>query len=72
VSLLPYPRVFLDLKALPVELDKMKNLEILDISDNIIETLPERICKMPALKKLDCSDNKITKGFPSSDAKTSI
>jgi hypothetical protein len=35
----------------------MKNLEILDISDNIIETLPERICKMPALKKLDCSDN---------------
>lgn len=53
-----------DLTSLPGEMERLRNLEIFDVSDNLLTGLPESICKLPAIKEVHVNDNKLTVGFP--------
>lgn len=50
---------------LPEEIGNLENLEMLDLSDNAIETLPETISNLKNLKKLTIVDNFLCGTWPS-------
>jgi len=52
-----------DLGELRRAVVRMKALVVLDLSDNVIESLPESVCKMKSLRQLNVADNKIMQ-FP--------
>jgi len=52
-----------NLKSIPVEIFKLKNLRSLNLSNNLIKDIPKEICDLKSLEVLDISNNKISNFF---------